>query len=331
MKKTLITAQIAFTCFVSATLCVAAFAQSNDADFASLLKARKTVELESLANERLTKNPKDDVALWYLGRAVGGDAQKREQLIPKAEQCIKDLPQSARCHNALGSLYGAAAMSGGLSAGLKYASSIKERFAKAVELEPQNFDMRNDLNQFYLMAPGIAGGSVRKAIESSETFAKFDASRSKILRANVHIYEKEYEKADALLGTIKPGSDADLTDLLSQSYVSAGFGLISEEEFTKAQKIFERLATSNPNNAYAHLGLGRTLLAQKNVDAAIQSLERATALDGKVGAHYRLGIAYQTKGDKAKASAAFQQFLTYQTQGKAVDDAKKRLEDLKRG
>jgi tetratricopeptide (TPR) repeat protein len=306
-----------------------AFAQSTDGEFSALIKARKAAELESLARERLAKNPKDDIALWYLGRQFAGDAKKRDELIPRAEQCIKDLPQSSRCHNVLGSLYGAAAMSAGVTAGLKYAGSIKDMFLKAVELEPNNFDLRRDLNQFYLQAPGLAGGSVRKAIENSAAFAKFDALRAQLLRADVHIYEKEYSKAEALLNTLNAG-ESGFRELLQSAYISLGFAMATNGEAPSAQKLFERVIANNAGNANAHFGLGRALLEQKNFDAAIQSLERARELDPALNVHYRLGMAYQAKGDRTKAMAMFQQFLSYQSQGRAADDARKRLEDLKR-
>jgi tetratricopeptide (TPR) repeat protein len=75
--------------------------------------------------------------------------------------------------------------------------------------------------------------------------------------------------------------------------------------------------------------LGRALLEDKQVDAAIASLERAVALDGKSGAHYGLALAYEQKGDRKKAAAALEQLLSYRSTGPAVDDARKRLATLK--
>ena len=305
-------------------------AQSTDADFAQFVKPRNNAAIETLARERLAKSSKDDVAIWYLARAVSGDVKKRDELTLRAEQCIKDLPQSARCHSALGSLYGTLAMSGGMTAGMKYAGKIKDMMLKAVELEPKSFDMRRDLNQYYLQAPGIVGGSVRKAIENSNDFGKIDAPRGQLLRAEVHIYEKEFTQAEALLRAIK-STEADLNESVISAMTSLGYVLVNNREPAKAKKIFEQQIAANDKNANAHFGLGRALLEQKNADAAIQSMERGLALDPKITGHYRLGLAYQLKGDKPKAIVAFQQFLTYQKTGKSAEDATTRLEELKRG
>jgi tetratricopeptide (TPR) repeat protein len=311
------------------TLPFAASAQSSDADFAQLLKDKKFAEIEKLANERIIANAKDDVALWHLVNAVSNDPAKRDAAIPKAESCIKALPDSAKCHHALGRLYGAAAMSSGLVNGIKYASRIKEEFIKAVELDPKSFEARQDLNQFYLQAPGVAGGSVRKAIEGSEAHAKINTAQGQLLRANIHIYKNEFEQAERLLASIKRDGDEVVSNALPQAWVSLGFAMINDKQFQKAQEVFERQLAVDADNAMLHFGLGRAQLENKLVDAAIASLERALKIDRKLNAHYRLGIAYQTKGDKPKAIAAFQQFLTYVTAGKAADDAKQRLETLR--
>jgi tetratricopeptide (TPR) repeat protein len=329
-NQTVATTIISISAATISTFSINTFAQSTDADFTQLIKTRNIAGLETLARERLAKNSKDDVALWYLGRAVAGDEKKRGELIPRAEQCIKEMPQSARCHSALGSMYGVLASSGGMTAGMKYAGKIKDMFLKAVELDPKNFDMRRDLNQYYLIAPGIVGGSVKRAIENSNDFAKIDPARGQLLRAEAHIYEKEFAKAETLLRAIKSG-DADVAESVVGAINSVGFGMISANEAALAQKLFERQIALDAKNANAHFGLGRALLEQKNVDGAIASMERALQIEPKTNAHYRLGIAYQTKGDKAKATAAFQQFLTYQKTGKAVEDANKRLEEMKKG
>jgi tetratricopeptide (TPR) repeat protein len=265
-----------------------------------------------------------------LANVSANETTKRDAAIAKAEACIKARPDSAKCHHALGRLYGAAALSSGLVNGLKYVSRIKEEFTKAVELDPRNFDSRRELNQFYLHAPGIAGGSVRRAIENSEAHAKISAAQGQLLRAEVHIYEKEFDKADSLLSTIRPAGDEVTARVLPQTWSGLGFAMINDKQAAKAQTLFERLLTTDANNALMHLGLGRAQLENQAVDAAIASLERALKIDSKLNAHYRLGIAYQTKGDKPKAIAAFQQFLSYSTTGKPAEDAKQRIETMKK-
>lgn len=302
-------------------------AQSAEADFQSLLKEHKYQEVEALANTRIAKNANDEIAIWYLVSVSSSDKSKREAAMVKAEACIAALPKSAKCHHAVGRLYGAAAMSSGPLDMMKYASRIKDEFLLAVELDPNSFDARRDLNQYYLQAPGIAGGSVRKAINNAEDMGKLNPAAGKLLRADVHIYEKEFDQAQALLNGIKPIGDEQAASL-TQAWVTVGFGMIGDKQVAKAQALFERLVAAEPNNAALHFGLGRAQLEANSLDAAIASMERALKMDSKLTAHYRLGIAYQQKGDKPKAVAALQQFLSYAPSGKAADDAKKRLAEM---
>lgn len=305
-----------------------AFGLSTDAEFDALGRARQWAELESLARERLAGNPKDDVALWHLGRVVDREPRKRDELIALAEQCTKDLPQSARCQNLLGNLYGAVASTAGMAAGLKYASRIKTLYAKAVELDPKSLAYRRDLNQYYLHAPGLFGGSVSKAIQSSEALAKFDVGGGQVLRAEVHTYEEEFDQAEALLAAIKPGANLALADAVQSATTGLGLGLVEHHEAARAQKLFERQIAADPRDADAYFGLGRAQLEEKMLDASIASLQRALELDPRVRAHYRLGIAYQGKGDAVTALAMFRQFLAYSPQGRAADDARKRIDQL---
>jgi tetratricopeptide (TPR) repeat protein len=303
-------------------------AQSTDAEFHALGRAHKVAELEALARQRLAENPQDEVALWHLARAVAQDPRQRDELIAHAERCTRELPKSARCHNALGSLLGARASAAGMAEGIKLAGRIKALHVTAAELDPRHFASRRDLNQFYLFAPGIVGGSVRKALQGCKDYAAFDAARAKVLRADVHSYEEEFDEAESLLTSITPGNDAELANAVRDATSSLGLALINEGEAGRAEKLFERQLAADAGYAEAHFGLGRALLEQSKLDGAIAALQRALQLDSRIRAHYRLGIAYQQKGDAGTALMMLRQFLSYSPEGRAADDARKRVAAL---
>jgi tetratricopeptide (TPR) repeat protein len=306
----------------------ALLAASSDAEFDALRRTRQFAQIETLARERLATDPKDDVALWHLGRTVLQDPKKRDELIPRAEQCIKDMPRSARCHHLLGTLYGMVASSGSMSAGMKFGGRMKDSYLKAVELAPNDFFARRDLNQFYLNAPGLFGGSVKKAIQGADEYSRFDPARAQVLRAEIHTHEEEFDEAESTLAAIKPGNNVEVAEAVQAATTGLGLALVEDGEAARARKLFERQVASDPHYAPAHFGLGRALLEQKMPDASIASLKRALELDPRTRAHYRLGIAYQGKGDSATALAMFRQFLTYSPGGRAADDTRKRIEQL---
>jgi tetratricopeptide (TPR) repeat protein len=217
-----------------------------------------------------------------------------------------------------------------MSAGLKYASRIKSGLARATELEPRNYVMRRDLVQFYLQAPGIAGGSVKRANEQAEEFARLDPQRGRLLRVAIQTYEKQWDQAEASLAGLTASGDAALAEQITDAKVSLGFAMINDQQVGRARKVFESAASLTPGSAAAHMGLGRALLEDKQVDAAIAELERAVALDSQSGAHYRLALAYEQKGERQKAAAALEQLLSYRYTGPAIDDARSRLAALKK-
>jgi tetratricopeptide (TPR) repeat protein len=328
MRRTIFSLLLSLLAFgVSATV------QANtDDQFSQLLKKRDFGQVDRQARERIRANPNDEQAYNFVAlAALQGDATMREDAMSVIKSCTEKLPKSSRCHHRLGQLYGVAAMSGGMMAAMKYGGQIKDLISKAVENDPTNFEARRDLIQFYLQAPGMVGGSVSKAQEQATAHAKVNAQQAKVLDLDIHIYRKEWDPAEKLVTSLT-GADEASRNAVRSATANLGFALINANQLPRAQKVFETGVKQQPEVAVFHFGLGRTLLESKQVDAAIAALEKATELDPAVGAQYRLGIAYQLKGDKTRAIANLERFLDVKPPrtGKAADDARQRLEQLKR-
>jgi tetratricopeptide (TPR) repeat protein len=310
----------------------AANVASND-EISAKLKVRDVQSADKMARDRIAKDQQDEAAYNFVAMAaLNGDQGLREAAMPTLEACIEKNPKSSLCHHRLGQLYGVTAMSGGMMAILKYAPRIKDLFVRAVELDPTSFEARRDLVQYYLQAPGIAGGSVASAKENADAHAKVNAVQGKLLATDVHIYKKEYDQAEQVLASLPPSNDDRMRATYRNYHVTLGFSLIDAGQHARAQKIFETLIAANPNHPQSHFGLGRALLEASQIDSAIVALEKAVQLDAALGAQYRLGIAYQAKGDRNKAMANLQQFLDAKPPrtGKAAEDARRRLETLKK-
>lgn len=310
-----------------------AVSNNNDEQLGQLMKKREYGQVDRLARDRLRANATDEQAYNYIAlAALAGDASMREDAIPLVKSCTEKLPRSSRCHHRLGQLYGVSAMSGGMMAAMKYGSKIKDLFIKAVEADPANFEARRDLIQFYLQAPGIVGGSVTSAQEQASAHARINAQQAKVLELDIHIFRKEWDQAEKVAASFS-GTDEASRNALRAATANLGFALINANQLPRAQKIFETAVKQNAEHAPFQFGLGRALLENKQLDPAIAALERAVELDPAIGAQYRLGVAYQMKGDKARAIANLERFLDVKPPrtGKAADDARQRLELLKRG
>jgi tetratricopeptide (TPR) repeat protein len=304
-------------------------ASSSDTDFFPLVREKKWEALEQLAQSRLSTNANEDVALWYLGRMLAGHAERREQLTVQAERCVKALPRSSRCQSVLGTLYGATASAAGFTTGLSYAGRVRDAFKMAVDLEPGKFELRRDLNQFYLNAPGLVGGGSGKAFDNAESYSKLDPLRAQLLRVEAYASEKDFDKSQRTLEAVW-SDDADAQLDIQNTRAHLGLALLAANQASRAQQQFEKVLAANPAHAAASVGLGRALAAQKNPDGAIRQFERAVQLDSRSSGNYWLGQAYQSKGEDAKAAVALKTYLAQTTDGRLADEARKLLGNLRR-
>ena len=78
------------------------------------------------------------------------------------------------------------------------------------------------------------------------------------------------------------------------------------QELPDAVKHFSKAVELEPNFADAYLGLGMTLLSQKEYAQAVAPLEKAVKLQpANPAGHYSLGTAYARTGRKDEADRDF--------------------------
>ncbi len=304
----------------------------KDAQWQAWLDAGKTPELERAAKERLKAQPGDTEGVVALAMVAldEGQSAKLDAVQPDLQACVDKKPLAV-CHYALGRVYGQQAMTASVFKMPGLASKTKEQFLKAVELDPMLYEARNGLAQFYLMAPGIAGGSVPKAKELAEQAQAKQPEYAKILRAVVAMNEKDWAGAERELGSVKPGDDKILQREQRGGWSQLGFAFIDQKNLPKARATFETLQRDYPAQALGPYGLGRVLIELNQPDEAIKALERSRSLEGaeRLPIDHRLGIALIAKGDKPAAKAALERYVTNKRANpRNLEDAKKRLAEL---
>jgi tetratricopeptide (TPR) repeat protein len=223
------------------------------------------------------------------------------------------------------------AVNGGMLKAMTLTGRIHDAFAKAVELDPLYFDARDGLVQFYLLAPGIAGGSVSKAREVAAAAQARQPEHAKLLRARIAMREERWAEAERELASVQAGADAALRSAVREAWGQVGAVYLHNAQPAKARPVFERLQREYAAYALGFYGMGRLLLDAGSLDEAIAALERARGLTGAVRLpiDYRLGLAWLQKGDKARAKSLLERFVSA---GKGhpnnLGDAKKRLAEL---
>ncbi len=301
----------------------------KDPQWQAWLDAGKSADLARAAQARAKAQPDDDQAAVALALAAvdDNDGARLEAALPALQTCTEKRPQ-AICSYALGRVYGQQAMTASVFKMPGLASKTKEQFAKAVELDPALFEARSGLTQFYLMAPGFAGGSVPKAKELAAEVQPRQPEHAKVLRAMLAMNDKDWAGAERELASAKPGDDRTVARELRGQWTHLGFEFMEQKNLPKARGIFETLQRDYPAHAAGPYGLGRVLTEMGQPDEAVKSLERARTLEGaeRMPIDHRLGQALLAKGDKPGAKTALERFVqNKRANPKNVEEARKLL------
>ena len=308
----------------------------KDPQWQALAEARRFAELEQLAGARVAAKP-DDGDAWFaytqgvIGLRGDGAGAKRDAALAKLQACVKATPQVAACHYGVGVVTGVQVMTQGMMKAAFGIGQVRDEFARALEIDPQFFSARSGLVQFYLMVPGIAGGSVSKARDVAQGAVARQPEYAKLLNAAILQYDDKPADAERVLAGVQVGTDASLAEELRGQWVALGFGYLEAKQPARARTVFERVTKDKADLVEGHYGLGRTLIELKQWDAAIAELQVAATLPGHdaLPIDHRLGVAWQGKGDVAQAKAAYARFLALPGQNpRNVDEVRKRLAEL---
>ncbi len=214
-----------------------------------------------------------DVEFAAAGRAamMKGDF---ETAATNFEKAIAANPKKAEYHYYLGGAYGRQAQTAGMFGGISLAKKAKASLERSVELDPNFMDARFALIDYYLVAPGIVGGSEEKAIAQAGEIKKRDALDGH--RAWARIYARQKK-----------------TDLARKELVDA--------------------VREQPNSAKAHYFLGRFLFGEKNWTGSLHEYEMAVKLDPAfMPSYYRIGEhAADSAGNYARGEETLKKYLAY--------------------
>ncbi|MBC8044077.1 MAG: tetratricopeptide repeat protein, partial [Rhizobacter sp.] len=314
-------------------------ASESSREIEKLLEARKFSEAEKALKANITANPQDDSAYFYLGQipVLAGKSDRYDEAIGNFEKCVALKPTASDYHLWLGNAYGVKARKAGVMAAMGYVGKIKGAYEKAIELNPRNYEARYNLIQFHLQAPGIVGGSIRKAKEIATEQIKLSVAEGSVLWAAIHIHEKEFDAAKSQLFGVAKFSSSEMKNHYRGLLFGTAAGYLNGQRYSDAKPVVERYITFFPKDANGYGFLGRCLYELKEDDAAIAACEKSISLDKTSGAHYRLGLLYQRKGDNPKAIESLDTFLKLprseaekNNDKERLTDAQKKLDELKK-
>ena len=243
-------------------------------------------ELDLIANERLAADPLDGVALHALARkSVDGDvgsADQRVSLLPRIEACLAARPKDALCLVAYGQVLGAQLKGLSVFDALGSVAKVPESFEAAIAADPSSYDARESVVTFYIRAPSIVGGSVRRAYKQVDQYSKIDANYAGLLYVLIALEEKDLPKAKTLLSQLPENTnDPVLAHMIAKRWLAVGLALLDANQHDAARAAFIHAAGHGaPSVAgQAHWGLAHVAQAQGHPEEAINEFRAFLAFD----------------------------------------------------
>src|SRR5215471_16867390 len=152
-------------------------------------------QARALLEKRLAANPNDGVAMSQMA-LVKLEFREVEAAIQMAEKAVAASSKDTHTHSALADCYGTKAGGDvGMFEGLKLARAVRREAEAAIALDAKNQRPLRTLMEFYLEAPGVAGGSKSKANEMADKIASLDVVRGFLAKSEIAMHEKQFDQA----------------------------------------------------------------------------------------------------------------------------------------
>jgi Flp pilus assembly protein TadD len=141
---------------------------------------------------------KDAAACALIGRSflMSGDFAKSTEYL---ERAVALAPSESSYLLWLGRAYGRRAELAFPVIAPRYASKARANLEKAMDLNPSDPEVIDDLFEFYLQAPGFLGGGFDKAARLADKIAKRDPAEGVFAKARLAEQRKDYSTAEAML------------------------------------------------------------------------------------------------------------------------------------
>jgi tetratricopeptide (TPR) repeat protein len=314
---------LAIGLFAALSSATAARAQSLDAGV-KLYEAKRYPEARAFFAPYADKNAE---AAYYMGR-VAVSMNEDDQAAGWFEKATKLNPTSSVYFDWYGRALGNQAVHMSKFKLPFFAPKVKAAFEKAVALDPNNLDAREDVMQYYIQAPSFVGGSRQKARETALEIKRRNAYRGGFDVASVCLGDKDFACAERELLAVKQAypDSAAAHNQLAAFYAN-------QKQFDKSWAVIDERLKVAPNDMSTVFAVGRTgALSGQNLDRAERALKSylasppATNPIPPANVHFRLGMVYEKQGKKDLARAEYNTALQINPK---LEDAKKALQAMR--
>jgi len=264
---------------------IAGSAQAADPMF-DLIIGEQWSELDRVAHERLAADPLDGAAIHALSRmsidSEVGSENLRSQAMDKIQACLAARPDDGLCRLSYGQVFGVLIKSQTMFDAMGSVSKIIEAFEAAVAADPASYDARESLVTFYIRAPGIVGGSMKKGYKHTDDYAKINPDYARLLYALIAMEEGDLRKAEAQLAPLpEAAGDSVLAHMIAKRYLAIGLAYLDAKDYPHARAALERSRAHGATSVagYSHWGLGRIAQAEGRPEDAIDEFHAFLAFE----------------------------------------------------
>jgi len=294
-----------------------------------LLEDEKFEEAKEVLLKVVEQEPENPEANFLLCK-VYYLLKDHDNSIKYGKKAVKLDDSESNYHLWLGRAHAMQAERGSKLKAIFRAKRAKKEFEKAVELDSTNLEARRDLMQYYIAAPGIAGGDKKKAKKQAEIIEKMDPCYGAFAWALFWAGEKDFDKAETFF---RKAAELDTTSNYWFTY-QLGFFIQGQEKYHQAAEIFEKLYNEHPDQTGALYQIGRTyVFAKDSLDKAERCFKQYLQIEPKketpdwAAAHWRLGMVYDLQGKKNLAIAELEEAIRLDPKNK---DYQKTLKEIKK-
>lgn len=144
----------------------------------------------------LAQNPADAEA-HNLRCRVYYEEVLYDRAVADCEAAVNLEPGNSNYHLWLGRAYGQKAMQVSLVSAYKLAHKVAAQFQIAVQLDPKNTEALEDLGEFDVSAPAVAGGGSNHAEPLVQRLQPLDPAGALVLQARIEESKRRYDQAEA--------------------------------------------------------------------------------------------------------------------------------------
>ncbi|HLW98316.1 MAG TPA: tetratricopeptide repeat protein [Candidatus Acidoferrales bacterium] len=160
----------------------------------SLFDAGRYTDAQAVLRAEIAKSANQPVLYYWLARS-SFELRQNDQAVNDAERAVELEPKNSEFHHFLATASGYKAEGSGWFSGLSLARKAQREFFEAVQLDPSNIPAQRDLINFYIAAPGIAGGGEDKAEDQIKKLEAIDSVQAHLARLSLYHNQKKWNQA----------------------------------------------------------------------------------------------------------------------------------------